>query len=225
MQTNTKSTNSLAIRRGKITRPQKVVIYGPEGVGKSTLAGQTPEPVFLDTEGGTHHLDVARLDAAATWEEITATVTQLAKADHPFKTLVIDTLIPPDPGKYSWAGHLGKRMQQPVVDEIAKSGTTLVFTNVRSQAEIWYQLLLEAKLDPEIPALSTFMACSTSMMAALEAAHRGGGWVLLQNVHLTIDWTSGPLEKRVDKLAGARARVGVWVCLCARVHDVRFVFL
>jgi ATP-dependent helicase Lhr and Lhr-like helicase len=61
------------------------------------------------------------------------------------KTLVIDTLIPPDPGKYSWAGHLGARMQQPVVDEIAKSGTTLVFTNVRSQAEIWYQLLLESK--------------------------------------------------------------------------------
>jgi hypothetical protein len=91
MQTTTKSTNPLAIRRGRIARPQKVVIYGPEGVGKSTLAGQTPEPVFLDTEGGTHHLDVARFDAAATWEEITAAVAQLAKADHPFKTLVIDT--------------------------------------------------------------------------------------------------------------------------------------
>lgn len=61
------------------------------------------------------------------------------------KALVIDTLIPPDPGKYSWAGHLGARMQQPVVEEIERSGTTLVFTNVRSQAEIWYQLLLEAK--------------------------------------------------------------------------------
>ncbi|MBA2674861.1 ligase-associated DNA damage response DEXH box helicase [Ramlibacter sp.] len=61
------------------------------------------------------------------------------------KNLVIDTLIPPDPGKYSWAGHLGARMQQPVVDEIARSGPTLVFTNVRSQAEIWYQLLLQAK--------------------------------------------------------------------------------
>ena len=79
MQTTSQSTNPLAIRRGKITRPQKVVIYGPEGVGKSTLAGQTPEPVFLDTEGGTHHLDVARLDAAATWEEITATVTPFDK--------------------------------------------------------------------------------------------------------------------------------------------------
>jgi ATP-dependent Lhr-like helicase len=61
------------------------------------------------------------------------------------KTLVIDTLIPHDPGKYSWAGHLGAQMQLPVVEEIEKSGTTLVFTNVRSQAEIWYQLLLEAK--------------------------------------------------------------------------------
>jgi ATP-dependent Lhr-like helicase len=61
------------------------------------------------------------------------------------KTLVIDTLIPPDPGKYSWAGHLGARMQLPVVEEIERSGTTLVFTNVRSQAEVWYQLLLEAR--------------------------------------------------------------------------------
>ena len=61
------------------------------------------------------------------------------------KALVLDTLVPPDPGKYSWAGHLGARMQQPVVDEIAASGPTLVFTNVRSQAEIWYQLLLEAR--------------------------------------------------------------------------------
>lgn len=61
------------------------------------------------------------------------------------KTLVIDTLIPPDPGKYSWAGHLGARMQVPVVEEIERSGTTLVFTNVRSQAEVWYQLLLEAR--------------------------------------------------------------------------------
>lgn len=61
------------------------------------------------------------------------------------KTLAIDTLLPPHPGKYTWAGHLGAGMQLPVVEEIERSGTTLVFTNVRSQAEIWYQLLLEAR--------------------------------------------------------------------------------
>ncbi|HSH89090.1 MAG TPA: ligase-associated DNA damage response DEXH box helicase [Ramlibacter sp.] len=76
---------------------------------------------------------------------VAATASPLLVRGKIDKNLVIDTLLPADPGKYTWAGHLGAQMQQPVVDEIAKSGTTLVFTNVRSQAEIWYQLLLEAK--------------------------------------------------------------------------------
>ncbi len=58
------------------------------------------------------------------------------------KTLVIDTLLPHEPGRFSWGGHLGAQMLLPVVQEIETSGTTLVFTNVRSQAEIWYQLIL-----------------------------------------------------------------------------------
>lgn len=91
MQNNTTKTPTLAIRRGKIARPQKVVAYGPEGVGKSTLASQTPEPVFLDTEGGTHHLDVVRIDSASTWEQITAVIAALARGGHGFRTLVIDT--------------------------------------------------------------------------------------------------------------------------------------
>lgn len=66
---------------------------------------------------------------------------------HIEKNLVIDTLLPVDPGRFSWGGHLGAQMQSPVVDEIARSSTTLVFTNVRSQAEIWYQLLLQARPD------------------------------------------------------------------------------
>lgn len=61
------------------------------------------------------------------------------------KTLVIDTLLPHEPGRFSWGGHLGKQMQQPVVDEIERSGTTLVFVNMRSQAEAWYQMLLEQR--------------------------------------------------------------------------------
>jgi ATP-dependent Lhr-like helicase len=63
------------------------------------------------------------------------------------KTLVIDTLIPPEPARFTWGGHLGAQMLQPVVDEIERSGPTLVFTNTRSQAEIWYQLLLQARPD------------------------------------------------------------------------------
>jgi ATP-dependent helicase Lhr and Lhr-like helicase len=61
------------------------------------------------------------------------------------KTIAIDTLLPNNPGRFSWGGHLGKQMQLPVVAEIERSSTTLVFVNVRSQAEIWYQLLLQEK--------------------------------------------------------------------------------
>jgi ATP-dependent Lhr-like helicase len=63
------------------------------------------------------------------------------------KNLLIDTLLPVNPGRFSWGGHLGKQMQQPVVEEIERSATTLVFVNMRSQAEIWYQLLLEMRPD------------------------------------------------------------------------------
>ena len=61
------------------------------------------------------------------------------------KQLVIDTLLPVNPGRFSWGGHLGKQMQTPVVEEIERSSTTLVFVNMRSQAEIWYQLLLDQR--------------------------------------------------------------------------------
>ncbi len=71
------------------------------------------------------------------------------------KNLVIDTLLPANPGRFSWGGHLGAQMQQPVVEAIERQaeiaggggGSTLVFTNVRSQAEAWYQLLLAARPD------------------------------------------------------------------------------
>ncbi|MDP9045580.1 MAG: ligase-associated DNA damage response DEXH box helicase [Pseudomonadota bacterium] len=61
------------------------------------------------------------------------------------KALQIDTVLPQHPGRFSWGGHLGKQMQLPVIAEIEQAATTLVFVNVRSQAEAWYQLLLQER--------------------------------------------------------------------------------
>ncbi len=61
------------------------------------------------------------------------------------KEIVIDTLIPESIERFPWGGHLGIRLVDAVVAELERSSTTLVFTNVRSQAEIWYQTLLAAK--------------------------------------------------------------------------------
>ena len=68
----------------------------------------------------------------------------MVKGDTP-KDLLIDTLIPDTIERFPWGGHLGIKLVDAVVAELEKSSTTLVFTNVRSQAEIWYQTLLAAK--------------------------------------------------------------------------------
>ncbi len=63
------------------------------------------------------------------------------------KPLLIDTLIPESPERFPWAGHLGLKMAPQVVAEIEAHESTLLFTNTRSQAELWLQQLL--RLRPE----------------------------------------------------------------------------
>ena len=63
------------------------------------------------------------------------------------KDLRIDTLLPIGIERFPWAGHLGLRMLPQVVAQIESSATSLVFTNTRSQCEIWYQAILEARPD------------------------------------------------------------------------------
>src|SRR5690606_21907535 len=63
------------------------------------------------------------------------------------KQLRIDSLLPENLERFPWAGHLGLRMLPQVVAELEGSASTLVFTNTRSQAELWYQALLEARPD------------------------------------------------------------------------------
>lgn len=57
----------MEITRGKIQKAKKVVIYGPEGIGKSTFAARFPGAVFIDTEGSTNDMDVARLPRPTSW--------------------------------------------------------------------------------------------------------------------------------------------------------------
>jgi len=80
----------MEITRGKMKRPQKVVLYGPEGIGKSTFASMFPDPVFIDTEGSTANLDVGRLPAPTSWSMLMQEIGWV-KINKPCKTLVLDT--------------------------------------------------------------------------------------------------------------------------------------
>lgn len=80
------------ITKGIIERPQKVIIYGPEGIGKSSFASRFPSPLFIDTEGSTFRLDVDRLTRPSSWTELMNDVGELILDHQGYKTLVIDTI-------------------------------------------------------------------------------------------------------------------------------------
>ena len=82
----------MQITRGIQPGAQKVVLYGPEGIGKSTFASKFPEPVFIDTEGSTRHLDVARLPKPSSWTMLLEDVRYIRATPGMCKTLIIDTL-------------------------------------------------------------------------------------------------------------------------------------
>lgn len=79
------------IIKGKLPGAKKVVVYGPEGIGKSTFASKFPDPVFIDTEGSTKDMDVARLPAPSSWSMVLEEVRYVIQNPSICKTLVIDT--------------------------------------------------------------------------------------------------------------------------------------
>lgn len=80
------------ITKGREQKPHRIVAYAPEGIGKSTFAAGAPDPIFLDAESGTSHLDVARFPKPETWSDVLEAVTTLRTEEHGYRTLVIDTL-------------------------------------------------------------------------------------------------------------------------------------
>ena len=78
------------IVRGKQPRPCKAVIYGPEGIGKSSLAAKWPRPLFVDLESGTAHLDVDRV-APLSFGAVRQIVDELTQDRQGYETLVLDT--------------------------------------------------------------------------------------------------------------------------------------
>ena len=74
-------------------QPVKAVFYGPEGIGKSTTGAQMPDPVFIDIEGGTNQLPVARLPRPTSWEMLLDEIRSVRDGDvSGCATLVIDTV-------------------------------------------------------------------------------------------------------------------------------------
>lgn len=80
------------IKSGKLPGAKKIVVYGPEGIGKSTFASHFPDPLFIDTEGSTKDMDVKRLPKPTSWTMLKEEIQHMKTHSGLCKTLVIDTV-------------------------------------------------------------------------------------------------------------------------------------
>jgi hypothetical protein len=81
-----------AVQKGRQQVPFRLLVTGTDGVGKSTFAAGAPSPIFLGTEEGTHHLDVARFPMPTSWDDILDAVRTLTEDPGEFRTLVLDSV-------------------------------------------------------------------------------------------------------------------------------------
>lgn len=83
------------------TKALKVVVYGPEGIGKTTFANNFPQPVYIDTEGSTNFIDSQKLPDPTSWTMLLEELEYLKTTSGIARTIVIDTM--------DWAENLAKQ--------------------------------------------------------------------------------------------------------------------
>lgn len=80
------------IQRGKRSLPPRILLYGTEGIGKSTFASLAPNPVFLQTEDGLNEIDRDKFPLAKTIEDVLESLNSLVTENHDYQTVAIDSL-------------------------------------------------------------------------------------------------------------------------------------
>ncbi len=90
------------------------------------------------------------------------------------KEVVIESILPPVGERFAWAGHLGLQLLKPVVERLRASASTIVFTNTRSQAELWFQALRGAMPDWEDRLGLHHGSLANEVRAEAEAGLRSG---------------------------------------------------
>lgn len=80
------------IHTGPRHSPPRLLIYGTEGIGKSTTAAQAPDPIFIPTEDGLDQIDCASFPLANKLEDVESAIQALLHDKHEFESVVIDSV-------------------------------------------------------------------------------------------------------------------------------------
>jgi hypothetical protein len=79
------------IHQGRRHTPPRILIYGTEGIGKSTTASQSPKPIFVPTEDGLDQIDCASFPLAKSLADVRTALGELLRDDHEFETVILDS--------------------------------------------------------------------------------------------------------------------------------------
>ncbi|TPK59061.1 MULTISPECIES: ATP-binding protein [unclassified Mesorhizobium] len=81
------------LRKVRADKPPRIGLYGPPGIGKTTLAAEFPEPVFLQIEDGTPgDVELTSFGRLASFQDVYDALGVLYTEDHPYQTVVIDSV-------------------------------------------------------------------------------------------------------------------------------------
>ena len=81
-----------SITTGRQPQPPRIMVYGAEGVGKSSFAASAPKPVFVQTEDGLSEIDCARLPLVGSFDELLTQLKAIRDEEHDYQTLCLDSL-------------------------------------------------------------------------------------------------------------------------------------
>lgn len=81
-----------SIQSGRAAAPPRLLVYGTEGIGKSTLAARAPKPIFIQTEDGLGEIDCHKFPLAKSFAEVQSSLAALLNEEHDFQSVVVDSL-------------------------------------------------------------------------------------------------------------------------------------
>lgn len=86
--------NLQSITTGKQRKPPRIMLIGVEKIGKSTFGADAPEPIFIQVKGetGLDEIEAAKFPPATSYEEVMEAIGSLCQDEHPYKTLILDSM-------------------------------------------------------------------------------------------------------------------------------------
>jgi hypothetical protein len=80
------------IQRGRTVKPPRILVYGTEGIGKSTFGSQASKPIFVQTEDGLDAIACDRFPLATRYDEVLGALVELRTEPHDYETVVVDSV-------------------------------------------------------------------------------------------------------------------------------------